>query len=301
MIGNEDKKSGFVTLIGRPNVGKSTIMNKLIGQKIAITSDKPQTTRNRIRTVYTDERGQVIFVDTPGIHKAKNKLGEFMVNAAETSISDVDVILYLVEPKAYIGEGDKHIIELLHRSNLPVILLINKIDSLERKEEILPVIEKYSKEYDFKHIIPVSARTGYGLDDLLKTLFDELPTGPQYYDEDTVTELPEKEIVAELIREQALRALSEEIPHGIAVVIDRMKEKDHITEVEATIICEKDSHKGIIIGKGGSMLKKIGSNARREIEDLVQAHVNLNLWVKVKKNWRDSDSQIKNFGYVDED
>ncbi len=301
MIGSDDKKSGFVTLIGRPNVGKSTLMNRLIGQKIAIVSDKPQTTRNRIRTVFTDKRGQIIFVDTPGIHKAKNKLGDFMVNAAESSIGDVDLVLYLIEPKAYIGEGDKHIIELLNKCDVPVILLINKIDSLEKKEEILPVIDHYSKAFDFKHIIPVSARTGYGLDDLKDTIFKELPSGPLYYDEDTVTELPEKEIVSELIREQALKALSEEVPHGIAVIIDRMKEYDHITDIDATIICEKDSHKGMIIGKGGSMLKTIGSKARREIEDLVEGHVNLKLWVKVKKNWRDSDGQIKNFGFVNED
>ena len=197
-----------------------------------------------------------------------------MVNAAESSIGDVDLVLYLIEPKAYIGEGDKHIIELLNKCDVPVILLINKIDSLEKKEEILPVIDHYSKAFDFKHIIPVSARTGYGLDDLKDTIFKELPSGPLYYDEDTVTELPEKEIVSELIREQALKALSEEVPHGIAVIIDRMKEYDHITDIDATIICEKDSHKGMIIGKGGSMLKTIGSKARREIEDLVEGHVN---------------------------
>ena len=292
----EDFKSGFVTLIGRPNVGKSTLMNHLIGQKIAITSNKPQTTRNRIQTVLTTEEGQIVFVDTPGIHKAKNKLGEYMVNIAERSLNEVDVVLWLVEPSAFIGAGDRHIIEQLKKVKTPVVLVINKIDMV-KKEEILTFIDAYRKEYDFAEIVPVSARSGDNTDELIKVILKYLPYGPQFYDEDTVTDQPERQIVAELIREKALHCLNEEIPHGIAVAIDRMKAERRVMHIDATIICERDSHKGIIIGKQGSMLKKIGSNARYEIERLLDAKVNLQLWVKVKKDWRDSDFLIKNFGY----
>lgn len=290
-------KTGFATLIGRPNVGKSTLMNRLIGQKIAITSSKPQTTRNRIQTVYTDERGQIVFLDTPGIHKAKNKLGDYMVNVAEHTLKEVDVILFLVEPTDYIGAGEKHIIEQLKKTKTPVILLINKIDKVQKKEELLLYIDAYRKEMDFDQIIPVSAKNGEGTEDLLKTVFDYLPYGPMFYDEDTVTDQPERQIVAELIREQALRLLEDEIPHGIAVSVDSMKKRKKIMDVDATIICERDSHKGIIIGKGGGMLKRIGTNARKGIEDLLECQVNLKLWVKVKKDWRDSDFLLKNFGY----
>lgn len=293
-------KSGFVTLIGRPNVGKSTLMNRMIGQKIAITSNKPQTTRNRIQTVHTDERGQIVFVDTPGIHKAKNKLGEYMVGAAEKTIGEVDVVCWLVEPTTYIGAGEQHIIERLKKVKAPIILVINKVDTI-KKEEILPVIDCYRKELDFQEIIPVSARSGASVDELIDTIYKYLPYGPMFYDEDTITDQPMRQIVAELIREKALHALNEEIPHGIAVVIDSMKErksqKGIITDIQATIICERDSHKGIIIGKGGEMLKKIGANARYEIEKQLDTKVNLQLWVKVKKEWRDSDVLIKNFGY----
>ena len=292
----EDFKSGFVTLIGRPNVGKSTLMNHLIGQKIAITSNKPQTTRNRIQTVLTTEEGQIVFVDTPGIHKAKNKLGEYMVNIAERSLNEVDVVLWLVEPSAFIGAGDRHIIEQLKKVKTPVVLVINKIDMV-KKEEILTFIDAYRKEYDFAEIVPVSARSGDNTDELIKVILKYLPYGPQFYDEDTVTDQPERQIVAELIREKALHCLNEEIPHGIAVAIDRMKAERRVMHIDATIICERDSHKGIIIGKQGSMLKKIGSNARYEIERMLESKVNLKLWVKVKKDWRDSDFLIKNFGY----
>lgn len=293
-------KSGFVTLIGRPNVGKSTLMNRMIGQKIAITSNKPQTTRNRIQTVHTDERGQIVFVDTPGIHKAKNKLGEYMVGAAEKTIGEVDVVCWLVEPTTYIGAGEQHIIERLKKVKAPIILVINKVDTI-KKEEILPVIDCYRKELDFQEIIPVSARSGANVNELIDTIYKYLPYGPMFYDEDTITDQPMRQIVAELIREKALHALNEEIPHGIAVVIDSMKERKRqkgiITDIQATIICERDSHKGIIIGKGGEMLKKIGANARYEIEKQLDTKVNLQLWVKVKKEWRDSDVLIKNFGY----
>ena len=293
-------KSGFVTIIGRPNVGKSTLMNKLIGQKIAITSNKPQTTRNRIQTVYTDmEKGQIVFLDTPGIHKAKNKLGEYMVNVAERTLNEVDVVLWLVEPTNYIGAGEQHIIEQLKKSTTPVILIINKIDMVE-KEKILEYIDTYRKVYDFAEIIPTSALRGTNTDDIIDSIFKYLPYGPQFYDEDTVTDQPERAICSEIIREKALHALNEEIPHGIAVAIDQMKYRKGIVDIDATIVCERDSHKGIIIGKQGAMLKKIGTNARYEMERLLDVKVNLKLWVKVKKDWRDSDFLIKNFGYFEE-
>ena len=292
----EDYRSGFVTLIGRPNVGKSTLMNYLVGQKIAITSKKPQTTRNRIQTVLTTEKGQIVFVDTPGIHKAKNKLGEYMVNVARQTLNEVDVILWLVEPTTFIGAGEQHIIERLKKVNTPVILVINKIDSV-KKEEILKAIAAYKDQMEFAEIVPVSARSGENTGELLKTVMKYLPYGPQYYDEDTVTDQPERQIVAELIREKALHCLEDEIPHGIAVTIESMKRKGKVTHIEATIICERDSHKGIIIGKQGNMLKKIGSTARYEIEKMLDCQVNLKLWVKVKKDWRDSDYLLKNYGY----
>ena len=292
-----DYKSGFVTLIGRPNVGKSTLMNRLIGQKIAITSNKPQTTRNRIQTVLTTEEGQIVFVDTPGIHKAKNKLGEYMVNVAERTLNEVDVVLWLVEPTAFIGAGEKHIAGQLGKVKTPVVLVINKVDMV-KKEEILTFIDAYRKIYDFSEIVPVSARNGDNTDELVKVILKYLPYGPRFYDEDTVTDQPERQIVAELIREKALHSLNDEIPHGIAVAIDAMKYRRKIVDIDATIICERDSHKGIIIGKQGAMLKKIGSTARYEIEKMLDMQVNLKLWVKVKKDWRDSDFLIKNFGYT---
>lgn len=296
----EDYRSGFVTLIGRPNVGKSTLMNYLVGQKIAITSKKPQTTRNRIQTVLTTEEGQIVFVDTPGIHKAKNKLGEYMVNVARQTLNEVDVILWLVEPTTFIGAGEQHIIERLKKVNTPVILVINKIDSV-KKEEILKAIAAYRDQMEFAEIVPVSARSGENTGELLKTVMKYLPYGPQYYDEDTVTDQPERQIVAELIREKALHCLEDEIPHGIAVTIESMKRKGKVIHIEATIICERDSHKGIIIGKQGNMLKKIGSTARYEIEKMLDCQVNLKLWVKVKKDWRDSEYLMKNFGYREEE
>lgn len=300
--GNDNVKSGFVTFIGRPNVGKSTLMNYIIGQKIAITSNKPQTTRNRIQTVYTDKRGQIVFVDTPGIHKAKNKLGEYMVGAAEKTINEVDVVCFIVEPSTYIGAGEQHIIEKLKKVSSPKILVINKVDTV-KKEELLPVIDCYSKELEFDEIIPVSARNGNNVDDLVDTIFKYLTYGPMFYDEDTVTDQPMRQIAAELIREKALKCLDDEIPHGIAVAIDRMnfRKDGSIVDIDATIVCERESHKGIIIGKGGAMLKKIGSAARYEIENLVETKVNLKLWVKVKKEWRDSDFLLKNFGYDKKD
>ena len=298
---NENFKSGFVALVGRPNVGKSTLMNHLIGQKIAITSEKPQTTRNRIQPVYTDKRGQIIFLDTPGIHKAKNKLGQYMVNVAEGTLNEVDVIMWLVEPTTYIGAGEQHIAELLSKVKTPVILAINKIDTVKDEEIIAKAIDTYKNVCPFAEIVPVSALRNQNTDKMTELLFKYLPYGPQYYDEDTVTDQPMRQIAAELIREKALRLLQDEIPHGIAVTIEQMKERDNgIFDIEATIICERDSHKGIIIGKGGAMLKRIGSQARREIENLMGAKVNLQLWVKVRKEWRDSELYMKNYGYFNE-
>lgn len=298
----EQYKSGFVALIGRPNVGKSTLMNHLIGQKIAITSRKPQTTRNRIQTVYTSERGQIVFLDTPGIHKAKNKLGEYMVTAAESTLRDVDAVLWLVEPGSYIGAGEQHIAQVLGRCGKPVVLVINKIDRAE-KEKLPEYAEAYRKLYPFEEILMVSALRGLHLNQILDVLYRLLPEGPQFFDEDTVTDQPLRQIAAELIREKALRSLGDEIPHGIAVTIEKMRQRPDgdLTDIEATIICERDSHKGIIIGKQGSMLKKIGTEARGDIEKLLEGRVNLKLWVKVRKDWRDSDILMKNYGYDKKD
>ena len=294
---DKEFKSGFATLIGRPNVGKSTLMNQLIGQKIAITSNKPQTTRNKIQTVYTSSEGQIVFLDTPGLHKAKNKLGEYMVKAAKNTFDEVDIILWLVEADPYIGAADKQISLMLKDVKVPVVLVINKIDKI-KKEEVLPVIDSFRKLYDCADIVPVSARNGDNTDDLINVIFSYLKPGPMFYDEDVVTDQPMRQIAAEIIREKALYCLNEEIPHGIAVTIEKMKERSNgLMDIEATIICERESHKGIIIGKGGSMLKKIGSTARFELERMMEQQVNLKLWVKVRKEWRDSDLFLKNFGY----
>lgn len=291
-------KSGFVTIVGRPNVGKSTLMNHLIGQKIAITSNKAQTTRNRIQTVYTGEEGQIVFLDTPGINRAKNKLGEYMLSAAENTLKEVDVILWIVEPTTFIGAGERYILEQLEKAHTPVILVVNKTDTVP-EEEVFKAIDTYKEVYDFKEIVPVSALRDRNTDELMHTIFQYLEEGPQYYDADTITDQPERAIVAEMIREKALRCLDKEVPHGIAVVIDRMKDRQHgkIVDIDATIICERDSHKGIIIGKQGAMLKKIGTQARIDMEKLLDTKVNLKLWVKVKKDWRDSEFLLKNYGY----
>ncbi|MBQ0145812.1 MAG: GTPase Era [Lachnospiraceae bacterium] len=291
-------KSGYVTLLGRPNVGKSTLMNQLIGQKVAITSDKPQTTRNRIQTVYTDERGQIIFLDTPGMQKAKNKLGEYMVDVTGHSIGDADVILWLVEADEFIGGGDRSIAGQLKNVKKPVIIVVNKADRLRDKKALLPIIAKFDALLPGCEIVPISAEKGSNCDELLKVIFEFMPEGPMYFDEDTVTDQPVKQIAAEMIREKALRFMSEEIPHGVAVLIDRFEwRNDGMYDVDAAIVCEKESHKGIIIGKGGSMLKKIATAARLDIEELTGEKVNLKVWVKVRESWRDSDIQLKNFGY----
>ncbi len=343
-------KSGFVAMAGRTNVGKSTLMNRLIGQKVAITCNKPQTTRTRIRTILTEERGQAIFIDTPGIHQAKTKLGKFMVDAAERTLNEVDLILWLVEPVDSVGPGDRHIAELLSRNSTPKVLVINKIDTVPA-EKVLSMIAMYKDLADFDEIVPVSALNGRNEDDLKDVIFKLLPEGPMYYDEDELTDQPERQIAAEIIRESALKNLSDEIPHGIAVGIELMKERKKgggyinyeedpedlierrgggdeeddepdgpvvfdtgagagkakepqigtgLFDIEATIVCERDSHKGIIIGKGGAMLKKIGTDARLQMEALLGFRVNLKLFVKVKKDWRNSDFLLKNYGFRDE-
>ncbi len=290
------QKSGFVAVIGRPNVGKSTLSNRIIGQKIAITSDKPQTTRNRIRTVYTSDKGQIVFLDTPGIHKAKNRLGEYMMKVAKKSISDVDLILWLVEADEHIGGGDRNIAESLEGVDIPVFLVINKTDT-KKKEDLLAIIDAFRDLCDFAEVVPVSALTGDNVDVLIDLIFRYLPEGVPFFDEDTVTDQPVRQIVAELIREKALKCLDDEIPHGVAVTVETMEYKEKIVNIDATIICEKESPKGIILGKGGAMIKKIGSAARYEIEKLVEKKVNLKLWIKVRKDWRTSDLMLKNFGY----
>ena len=294
-------RSGYAALIGRPNVGKSSLMNELIGQKIAITSGKPQTTRSRIETVYTDERGQIVFLDTPGIHRAKNKLGVYMDTVAERTFNEADVIVWIVEPVTLIGAGEERIAGLLKDKNKgkrPVILVINKCDRLKDPSELTPVIKAYGEKASFDEILDVSAKEGTNVDKLLSRIFSYLPEGPLYYDEDTVTMIPMRSIAEELIREQALRQLSDEVPHGIAVMVQSFKERrPGLYDIEADIVCERDSHKGMIIGKGGRMLKSIGSAARKEIEAQLEAQVNLKLFVKVRKDWRDNEGFMRNFGY----
>ncbi len=291
-------KSGFAAIIGRPNVGKSTLLNSILGQKISITSNKPQTTRENIRGIFTDDRGQIIFIDTPGANRPKNKLGSFMESEIASTREDADVILFLVEPDKVPGPGDKRIAKTIAESKAPIYLIINKIDTLS-VGEVLPVIDSFKNLLDFKEIFPVSAKTGEGIDKLLDTVFNDLPKGPSYYGEDEVTDMPIRAMCAELIREKGLLLLSEELPHGIAVVIDSIEpnKSKNLYHIMATIVCEKASHKSMIIGSQGKMLKKIGTLARRDMEDLLEKKVNLKLWVQVRKNWRDSDRLLKNYGY----
>ncbi|WP_317855041.1 GTPase Era [Chakrabartyella piscis] len=290
--------SGFVSLVGKPNVGKSTLMNCLIGEKIAITSHKPQTTRNKITSILTKDDFQCVFLDTPGIHKPKHKLGEYMVKSATNTFSDVDLVLFLIEPTDRITEKDEFVLECLANVKTPVVLVINKLDTVDR-EKMVQVVETYKNRFPFAEIVPISAMKGTNTDTLLKVIKQSLPEGPQYFPGDMVTDQPERQIASEIIREKALRLLQEEIPHGIAVEIMSMKKRpdQNMVDVEATIYCEKDSHKGIIIGKQGAMLKKIGTQARGDMQRLLGTPIYLQLWVKVKKDWRDSDFLLKNFGY----
>ncbi len=291
-------KSGFVSIVGRPNVGKSTIMNLLIGEKIAIMSHRPQTTRNKIRTILTTDDFQAVFIDTPGLHTPKSKLGDYMVKSAENALKEVDIVLYVVEPYDEIKKSDMDIVERLKNINTPVYLIINKIDTVE-KPQILKVIDAYRKVYDFKEILPLSALKAENAEELKDLIKKGLPEGPKYFPEDMITDQPERQLCSEIIREKALFLLDEEVPHGIAVEVTDMKKRDEIdlVDVFANIYCEKNSHKGIIIGKQGAMLKKIGTKARADIERLLGSRVNLKLWVKVKKDWRDKENMLNEFGY----
>ncbi|MDT2865008.1 GTPase Era [Vagococcus carniphilus] len=297
----EGFKSGFVAIIGRPNVGKSTLLNRIVAQKIAIMSDKAQTTRNKIQGVYTTKNEQIVFIDTPGIHKPKTKLGDFMVETAYSAIREVDSVLFMVSADQPRGRGDDFIIERLKNAKAPVYLIINKIDTVH-PDQLLPIIEDYRNEFDFTEIIPISATEGNNVETLLSTLVDDLPEGPQFYPEDQVTDHPEYFIVSELIREKVLHLTEQEVPHSIAVITESMKrdEFDKI-HIQATIIVERDSQKGIIIGKGGKMLKNIGVKSRKDIENLLGNKVYLELWVKVQKNWRDKQKDLQNFGYREMD
>lgn len=294
-------KSGFVSIVGRPNVGKSTLMNNVVGEKIAIMSDKPQTTRNTIQAVYTDEEMQIVFLDTPGIHKPKNKLGEFMVKAATEAFKNVDLILFVVDDSKKIGPGDRKIIEDLRSVKTPIILVVNKIDQLDQKDELFDIIKMYDREGIFKEIVPISALKGKNTDTLIKVIQNYLEEGPKYFPDYMITDQPERVLIAELIREKVLHYLNDEIPHGVAVEIEKMKARNdkELADVSAVIYCERDSHKGIIIGKNGRKLKGIGKSARQDIELLLGSQINLQLWVKVKENWRNLQNYINNFGYND--
>lgn len=293
-------KSGYVSVIGRPNVGKSTLLNAIIGEKISAISSKPQTTRQNITFIHTDDEAQIIFLDTPGIQKPKNKLGEFMLTESKEGIEDSDVITYIVDTSKRIGKAERSIIDLLkeHKGKLPIILLINKVDTI-KKEELLEIISMYAEEDIFDDIIPISAMKNDGVDIYLESLKKYLKPGPMYYPEDMITDKNERFIVAEIIREKGLMYLNEEVPHGLAISIEKFKKREYknIYDIDANIYVERDSHKGILIGKGGSMLKRIGTEAREEAERLLDAKVNLQIWVKVEKNWRDRDNLVKRFGY----
>lgn len=297
---NEGYRSGFVAIIGRPNVGKSTLLNQIMGQKLAIMSDKPQTTRNQIRCIYTTDKAQIIFIDTPGIHKPKHKLGEILVHLSEKTLEEVDIILYVVEANSEFGGGEHYITERLKEVKTPVFLIINKIDTIP-KEQLLPLIEKYKNKMDFKEVIPISALENNNVDRMLSILSDYLPEGPKYYPEDMITEQPERFIVAELIREKVLLLTRDEVPHAIAVEVEELqKRKNNLVYIRAVIYTERESQKGIIVGKSGLMLKKVGELARQEIENLLDTKIYLDLWVKVKKDWRNKDSFLKGFGYTRE-
>lgn len=295
---NEIKKSGIITICGRPNVGKSTLTNALVGEKVAIVTNKPQTTRNRICGIKNRGESQFVFVDTPGLHKARTRLGDYMVNVVKESVADVDAVMLLVEPIPNIGAPEQQLIQRISKLGCPAVLVINKVDTIEQKEKLLEVIGVYQQAADFDAIVPISARKGEGVDELLDILEGYLPEGPQLFPEDMTSDQPERQMMAEILREKMLLSLEKEIPHGTAVEITRFAERDdEVVEVEATIYCEKSSHKGIIIGKGGAMLKKISTQARHDMERFMGTKVYLETWVKVKENWRDNPAAIQNFGY----
>lgn len=290
-------KSGYVTIVGRPNVGKSTLLNLLMGEKLSIVSNKPQTTRNNIKTILTGEDYQIVFVDTPGIHKPKHKLGEFMVSSAKESIKDVDLVLFLTTPDVEVGKGDMFIMEQLKALDVPVFLVVNKVDE-NTHERVAETLKNYSKHMEFKEIIPISAMKGKNTDNLLKLMVNYLPEGPKYFPDEMITDVQERFVISEIVREKALRNLSQEVPHGIAVDIIQMKQNEKgMYNIEVDLVCEKDSHKGIIIGKNGQTLKKIGETSRYEIERFLHGKVNLKIWVKVRKEWRDNPLFLKELGY----
>ncbi len=293
---NQNFKSGFVSIIGRPNVGKSTLLNALVGEKIAIISDKPQTTRNKILAIRNTDDAQIIFTDTPGIHKPKNKLGEYMVKVANESVGEMDAVLFVVDATNKTTEPERKIAQNLRALRVPVILVINKVD-LARKESLLPMIADFSSLHDFEAIVPVSALKNDGVDRLLNEIMQNIPQGPAFFPDDMITDQPEKQIAAEIIREKLLWLLDKEVPHGIAIEILQMKEQDKLTSIQANIYCEKASHKGIIIGKNGAVLKKVGTMARIDIQKMLGKKVYLELWVKVKSDWRNNNYLIRNFGY----
>lgn len=293
-------RSGFISIIGRTNVGKSTLLNRILQQKIAIMSDKPQTTRNKIVGIYHSEQAQIVFIDTPGFHKPKHRLNEIMLKTTVNTLEGIDAVLYLVEPENVIGPGDRYIIDMLQGTSTPVILGMNKIDLIPQREKLLPIIETYSQAYDFAEIIPLSARENENIEHTIESLIKYLPEGPQYYPEEMVTDQPERFIVAELIREKVLHLTREEIPYSIAVVVEQMKSREgkDIIDIEATVYVERDSQKGIIIGKSGTMLKRIGTLARKDMENILGNKVFLNIWVKVRKNWRMNEQSLRMFGYT---
>lgn len=294
----EIKKSGIITICGRPNVGKSTLTNALVGEKVAIVTNKPQTTRNRICGVRTRGESQFVFVDTPGLHKASTRLGDYMVNVVKESVADVDAVMLLVEPIPNVGGPEEQLIARMKKLSCPAVLVINKVDTLDKKEKLLEVIQTYEQIHQFQAVVPISAKTGEGVDELLDVLEGYLPEGPQLFPEDMTSDQPERQMMAEILREKLLLCLDKEIPHGTAVEITRFAERDdEVVEVEATIYCEKNSHKGIIIGKGGGMLKKVSTLARQDMERFMGTKVYLQTWVKVKENWRDNPAAIQNFGY----
>ncbi|GEK35224.1 GTPase Era [Kurthia sibirica] len=299
---NKEFKSGFISIIGRPNVGKSTFLNHVIGQKIAIMSDKPQTTRNKVQGVLTTDDAQMIFIDTPGIHKPKHKLGEFMLKVSKNALREVEVIMFMINAEQKLGAGDQYVMEMLKGSKTPVFLVVNKIDKIH-PDDLLKKIEEYRHEFDFAEVIPISALEGRNVDSLLATIKKYLPQGPQYYPADQVTDHPERFIISEMIREKVLHLTRDEIPHSVAVEIEKIKvdEETGRVHVMASIIVERDSQKGIIIGKKGSMLKEVGTRARKDIENLLGSKVFLELWVKVQKDWRDRSSQLKDYGYRDDE
>lgn len=294
---SKEFRSGFVSVIGRPNAGKSTLLNHLIGQKVLIMSDKPQTTRNRIQCILTEERGQIVFLDTPGIHKPKHKLGEYMVGKAKESMRDVDIILYMVDLSAEYGPGEEYIIEMLKQTKTPCVLVLNKVDLLATKELLMRKIQQFAALVDFKAIVPISAKTGENSDELLNVIFAQLSKGPMYYPKDEVTDQPERFIMAELVREKVLQLTHDEIPHSIAVVIEEVEEKKTLVKVRALIVVERESQKGIVIGAGGRQLKEISSLARLDMEALLGSKVFLEVWVKVKKDWRNRPDSLRNYGY----